>query len=220
MDPASAAPMLADLGFLARPNFRDPIGSASLLVALREAPTLRHYDPEVIEYWVSDSGRGVQRTLTRLAVLPIDTDFSWGLIRIVDRLHVTNEYLTFGGHLLVDAIDGVVIAVFTSPAPLLRRGGHSQGWDEGAESLGAFFSRLLLAVDYVPGFEGEVARADPVTRYGAFLGDAIGRYRDSARLRAADPDFWAHLLAEERRLAGNHREALAAGADLRRLATR
>ena len=213
--------MLAQLGFLAGANFRDPIGSAWLLIALREAPTLRHYDPEVIEYWVSDSGRGVLRTLTRQTpALPIDTDFSWGLIRIVDRLYVTNEYLTFGGHLLVDAIDGVVIAVFTSPAPLLRRGGHSQGWDEGAESLGAFFSRLLLAVDYVPGFEGEVARADPVTRYAAFLDDAIGRYRASSRLRAADPDFWAHLLAEERRLAGNHREALAAGADLRRLATR
>ena len=138
----------------------------------------------------------------------------------MDRLYVTNEYLTFGGHLLVDAIDGVVIAVFTSPAPLLRRGGHSQGWDEGADSLGAFFSRLLLAVDYVPGLESEVARADPLTRYAAFLGDAIGRYRDSARLRAADPDFWAHVLAEERRLAANHPHEWAGGADLRRLATR
>ena len=37
---------------------------------------------------------------------------------------------------------------FTSPAPLLRRGGHSQAWDPPAEWLGGFFGRLLLAVDY------------------------------------------------------------------------
>ena len=116
--------------------------------------------------------------------------------------------------------NGVVMAVFSSPAPLLRRGGHSQGWDEGADSLGAFFSRLLLAVDYVPGFESEVASADPVTRYAAFLGDAIGRYRDSARLRAADPDFWAHLLGDEQRMSTGHPEEWAAGAELRRIASR
>lgn len=120
----------------------------------------------------------------------------------------------------VDAVGGAVIAVFTSPAPLLRRGGHSQGWDEGADSLGAFFSRFLLAVDYVPGFETYAAQADPVTRYSAFLRDVIARYRDSAVLRARDPDFWALLVAEEHRLRTTEPDGWAAGEDLRRRAGR
>lgn len=219
LEPASAAPLLADLGFLASSDLPDRPGPAYLLVAIREAPTLHHYDPEAVEYWVTESGRGARRTLTRESPLPVDTDFSWGLIRIVDRLQVKNEYLTFGGRLSADSVDGAVIAVFTSPTPLLRRGGHSQGWDEGAESLGAFFSRFLLAVDYAPGFEGRAALADPVTRYAAFVTDAMARYRASPPLRAGQPDLWTLLQAEERRLRANQPREWAAGEALRRDAT-
>jgi hypothetical protein len=185
------------------------------LVALRDAPTLRHYDPEAVEYWVTQGDRGVRRTLSRESRPPIDEDFSWGLIRIVDRLHVTNEYLTFGGRLRADTVDGVVVAVFTSPAPLLRRGGHSQAVDPGAESLGAYFSRFLLAVDYAPGFEARAARADPVVRYAAFVADAMARYRAGPALRANQSELWQVLRSEERRLQATHPEAWTAGMALR-----
>ena len=211
LDPASAAPILADLGFIASSDPPDRPGPAYLLVALREAPTLHHYDPEAVEYWVTEAGRGAARTLTRQTRLPIETDFSWGLIRIVDRLQVTNAYLAFGGHLSAAVIDGVVVAVFTSPAPLLRRGGHSQGWDQGADSVGAFFSRFLLAVDYAPGFEGRVARADPLARYAAFLADGLARYRASSRLRDDQPELWTLLQAEERRVQTDHPSEWAGG---------
>jgi hypothetical protein len=207
--------LLADLGFLSSSDLPDRPGPAWLLVALRDAPTLRHYDPEAVDYWVSQDDRGVCRTLTREARLPIDEDFSWGLIRIVDRLHVTNEYLTFGGRLRADKVDGVVVAVFTSRAPLLRRGGHSQAWDLGAESLGAYFSRFLLAVDYAPGFEARAARADPVTRYAAFVADAMTRYRAGPILRAQQPELWQVLRSEERHLQANHPDEWAAGTALR-----
>jgi hypothetical protein len=200
LDPVSAAPPLANLGFLASSDLPDRPGPAYLLVALREVPTLRHFDPETVEYWVSDGDRGVRRSLTRASPLPIDADFSWGLIRIVDRLHVTNEYLTFGGRLSARLVGGDIIAVFVSPVPILRRGGHSQAWDQGADSLGAFFSRLLLAVDYARGFEAEAARADPITRYAAFLADAMTRYGSSPNLRFDRPDLWMLLRTEERRL--------------------
>ena len=215
LDPATAATLMADLGFLAYSDLPDRPGPAYLLVALREFPSLHHYDPEAIEYWVSDGGRGVLRSLTRETPLPIDTEFSWGLIRIVDRLRVTNEYLTFGGRLSATRMDGVVIAVFTSPAPLLRRGGHSQVWDRGAESLGAFFSRVLLAVDYAPGFEHRITQADPVARYAAFLVDALARYRTSPLLRLGQPDLWTLLLAEERRLKAGDPASWMAGEALR-----
>ncbi len=219
LDPASAAPLLADLGFLSSSDLPDRPGPAYLLVALREHPTLRHYDPELVEYWVTLSGRGAHRLLTRTTPLPLEAEFSWGLIRIVDRLHVTNEYLTFGGRLSADMVDGVAIAVFVSPAPLLRRGGHSQGWDPGAETLGAFFGRFLLAVDYTPGFEASAAAADPITRYAAFVADVMGRYRTSAVLRAQQADLWTMLQAEEHRLRTSHPTEWANGEVLRSRAT-
>jgi hypothetical protein len=70
LDPPSAAPLVANLGFLASPDLPDRPGPAYLLVAVRDAPTLHHYDPEAVAYWVSDAGRGRRRTLTRATALP------------------------------------------------------------------------------------------------------------------------------------------------------
>lgn len=204
---------LADLGFLAGPDLPDRPGPAYLLVALRDTPTLRHYDPERIEYWVTERGRGVRRELSRATPLPVDQPFSWGMIRLVDRLAITNEYLTFGGRLSAAEVDGATIAVFTSPAPMLRRGGHSQIWDEGTEELGAFFARIVAAVDEDPGLEPRLAAADPLVRYAVFLADVVGRYRASPELRALDPKVWSLLRAEEALLRREHdaawREGLA-----------
>ncbi len=214
LDPAHAAGVLERLGFVASSDLPDRPGPAYLLLALRPEPTLRHYDPERVEYWVTVAGRGVRRSLTRDTRLPIDADFAWGLIRIVDRLHISNEYLSFGGRLSVASIDGTPIAVFTSPAPLLRRGGHSQGLDHGAQSVGAFFGRLLVAVDYVAGFETALSAASPLTRYAAFLADVVARYRANPDLRSGHAALWAILEPEERRMRVEHPDEWTAGADL------
>jgi hypothetical protein len=204
LDPPGAASLLENLGFIACSDLPDRPGPAYLLVAFRPEPTLRHYDPEFVAYWVTAGGRGVQHVLARDTELPVDAEFTWGLIRIVDRLKVSNEYLTFGGHVAAASIQDTTIAVFTSPAPLLRRGGHSQGWDHGAETVGAFFGRLLVAVDYIPGFEAHLAAASPLARYSAFLGDIIGRYRASWALRSGHPELWMLLEADERRVRRDH----------------
>ena len=202
-----AAQRLAEFGFLAGPDLPDRPGPAYLLVALRDQPTLRHYDPERIEYWVTEGGRGVRRELTRETPLPIDRTFSWGMVRLVDRLSVTNEYLTFGGHLSAAEIDGATIVVLTSPVPMLRRGGHSQIWDEGTEELGAFFGRLVAAVDAYPDLEPRLSAADPLVRYAVFLADVVARYRDSPALRALEPRVWTLLRAEETLMRQDHGDA-------------
>ena len=163
---------------------------------------------------MSEQDRGRHATITHETPMPLERPFSWGLIRIVDRLKVSNEYLTFGGTLVADAVDDAVVAVFTSPAPLLRRGGHSQVWDPPAEWLGAFFGRLLVAVDYEPGFEALVAAAEPLARYAAFVADCTARYRASIFRRLDQPAMWALSEAEERRLQREHPEAWAAGDQL------
>ena len=202
--PADASRALAQLGFLVRSDLPDVPGPAYLLVALRDRPTLSHYDPETVEFWVSRDGVGRRDRITRTTPMPIDhRPFAWGEIRIVDRLHVGNEYLTFGGDLSAGLVDGVVVAVFASNAPMLRGGGHSQGWDEAAENVGAFFGRIRLAADYVPGFEARFAALQPEARYGAFIADLVARFRMEPRRRELQSRLWTLARSEERRLEGS-----------------
>jgi hypothetical protein len=211
---ASAVGLVSDLGFLAGPDIPDRPGPAYLLVALRDHPTLRHYDPERIDYWVSRKGRGTRGSLTRATPMPLDGEFSWGLIRLVDRLDVTNEYVTFGGHLSAAPVESATIVVFSSPVPLLRRGGHSQVWDAGADELSAFFARLVAAIDLRPELERVVCDADPLVRYSAFLADVAGRYRSSPALRHAEARVWSLLRGEESRMRGDHAPAWKEGREL------
>jgi hypothetical protein len=201
--PAVAARHLADWGFLAHPDLPDVAGDAYLLVALRDEPTLRHFDPERVEVWVSRGSRGERLEITR-ASHGSDTAFSWGAIEIVDRLGISNEYVSFGGNLTIAEVDDMTVVILVSSAPILRRGGHSQGWDEAAVDLAAFFGRVMIAIDYLPGFEARMAAAGPLVRYGAFIADAMARYRAAPALRATHPALWALLCTEDERLHRDH----------------
>jgi hypothetical protein len=219
MTPELAAERLTDWGFLARSDFPDAPGEAHLIVGLRDAPTNRHFDPEIVEFWVTSGEAGRERgsrtTIRRSTRLPIDRQFSWGLIRIIDRFGISNEYVAFGGRLLVADVKGMTVCVFTSPAPILRRGGHSQLADRGSFDLAAWFARVLLAVDYVPGFEARVAAASPLGRYSAFVADFVERRRRSPALRAADHPLWLDLVGETHSLERDHPEAWAEGQAIR-----
>jgi hypothetical protein len=212
IDPRQAAELLQDWGFLAVPDLPDGPGPAYLLIAIRARPTLRHYDPELIEYWVTgERGFGVCEAITQASRMPRRLEFSWGRISIVDRKGVANSYLTFGGTLRAERIDDTIIAVFESPAPLLRRGGHSQGWDVGAENVGGFFGRFRAAAGYRHEFETVASRSDPVTRYAAFVNDLVARYRASEYLRDHYPRLWTIMVREEQRLRREHPDAWSQG---------
>jgi hypothetical protein len=215
IDPTLAAELLRDWGFLADPDLPDRPGPAYLLVAIRAQPTLRHYDPELVEYWITDqSEHGIRESITYASRLPRQGEFSWGLISVIDRKGVANRYLTFGGSHRAERIEDEVICVFESPAPLLRRGGHSQGWDTGAHSVGGFFGRFRAAAGYRHEFERLAAHTDPVTRYAAFVAEFVARYRGSPYLRDHYPRLWTLMLQEERRLKRDHAAAWSAGGDL------
>jgi hypothetical protein len=205
-----AAEQISDWGFLADPGQPGP---GYLLLALRRHPTLAHFDPEDVEFWVTEDGRGVRMTIDHTSMMPFEREVSWGLIRITDRLRVSNEYLTFGGSVSADREGETTVAVFVSPAPLLRRGGHSQGWDVGAANLGAFFARLTVAAGNRK-VEAKVAAVGPMTRYAAFVADAINRGRASTMLRDLDPATWRLLVAEERRIRDRYPAAWSAGVTL------
>ncbi|MFH0751947.1 MAG: hypothetical protein V2B17_08945, partial [Chloroflexota bacterium] len=135
-------------------------GGANLVVALRERPTLTHFDPERVEHWVASGGRGRPQEVTRTTLLPLERPFSWGTIRVVDRLEVFNSFLTFGGTVRAVARDpATILVVLSSHAPILRSTGHSQGVDLSTGEVGAFFARMMIPIDFTPGAETRIAAA-------------------------------------------------------------
>jgi hypothetical protein len=210
-----AAVLLRDWGFLAHADLPNEPGDAYLLVAIRDHPTFAHFDPEQVEFWVNRGPagheRGTRHTIWRTTHLPLSIAFSWGTIRIIDRLGISNEYITFGGHLEAAERSNATLCVFRSPAPLLRRGGHSQESDPGSFDFAAFFGRVMIAIDYVPGFEALAATTSPLGRYAACVADFADRYGRSADLRATRPDLWELVRKEQARLTHDHADAWAEG---------
>ncbi len=176
-------------------------GGANLVVALRERPTLEHFDPERVEYWIDAGGRGQPAEITRKTALPLERHFEWGTIRVVDRLEVFNSFLTFGGRLRAEAIDPTTtIVVFSSHAPILRSTGHSQQVDLSTGEVGAFFARMRVPVDFEPGAEQRITGASSMTVYAAFHASVEARFGASEDLRLAHPGFWAWCGRERQRL--------------------
>lgn len=186
-----------------------------LLVALRDQPTLEHFDPELVTFWEVRGSRGKLATVDRDTVLPLARPWSWGPVRVTDRVPVSNQFLGFGGTLLVDAIDGASsYLAFTSRAPIVRWAGHSQGVDSLVDEIGAFFARLMVPVDYQPEAESRVAATDPEALYALFIAYSIERLHRSRRLREADRSTAGWLEHEGFRLAHDSPPRWAEGAEL------
>ncbi|HEU0236603.1 MAG TPA: hypothetical protein VFR14_09205, partial [Candidatus Limnocylindrales bacterium] len=176
---------------------------ANLLVALRERPTLRHFDPEVLSFWVAKEGRGRVAGFSRDDAVPAQLAVSWGSVRVIDRLAVENRFLTFGGMLRAAAIDrATTVVALRSPGPIVRWGGHSQGADPLAGEIGAFFGRLMVPVDFEPGAEAALAATPPAVLYAAFVRHARRRLAASAAFRRTEPRLERWLTGEATRLSG------------------
>jgi hypothetical protein len=211
LDPGTSAQFLGGLGFLLTPDGDGTDAPAYLLVALRQEPTLQHFDPERVGYWMEARGRGTEETFSRATSLPLDGSFSWGPIRILDRLEIANDYLSFGGRLSAARLGGFTVAVFASAAPILRGNGHSQTEDPGAPNVTAFFARLRAAAGASRDVELRILHATPQGRYAAYLAGACERYRQSQTLQLTYPQMWQSLVRQERRLRAERPSAWSEG---------
>jgi hypothetical protein len=228
-DPQSHAPdsgrwlaqvglVLDNLGFeLVEPDRTGTDDTAHLLVALRAQATQHHFDPEEINYWVSESGRGKAASMDRETRFPVASEFAWGRITLTDRLGVKNEFLSFGGAVRAQiASDSVAYIDFSSHAPILRWSGHSQGSDPLAAEVGAFFGRVKVPIDFVPGAEALVARAAPSTLYCSFIQHVRERMAAAPTLRETNRWLADWVSHEGHRMEADSIEHWKAATELRR----
>jgi hypothetical protein len=206
--PPAAAALVAELGFRLVQSDRMADDASHLLVALRGEPTLEHFDPESIAYYAPSDAVASLVTLDRAALRDHGDGLArrvlWGHVHVFDRVPVENRFLTFGGHLRIAQVDASLAVIdLWSPAPIVRWGGHSQATDTLAAAIGAFFGRLMVAVDFVPGAAERVDAVLPEVLYHAFLIEASARSRKS--ILAADPsptslDAWLRAACGRARL--------------------
>jgi hypothetical protein len=204
---------VAHLGFLdVNGTAPQAPGGSNLVVALRDRPTLAHFDPERVEHWTFTAGKGQLGEVTRRTPVPLEHPFAWGTIRVVDRLEVFNSFLTFGGTLHAVEWDATTtIAVFSSHAPILRSTGHSQGVDLSTGEVGAFFARMRIPINFIPGAEQRIGEAAPMTVYAGFHAATWARLESSEELRETQPAFAAWCHRERLRLASTFAADWAAG---------
>lgn len=215
-DPVRAAALVADLGFLLRWDMPADGRRALLVIALREAPTLRHYDPELITYWRTDEReRGRPADLSLSTPMPVWTDFSWGRIEIWDRLGVTNSFISVGGELRATRVDPhTAVVTLASPGPILAQGGHSQAYDQLSAEMAGFFARVLVPIDFVPGAEARFSHATPAERYAAFLRHDTARLEINELVREAYGPDAGLVRAEAARMSGRYPETWERGGQL------
>ena len=213
-----AARLLAGLGFqLVEPDTTIGDETSHLLVAIRPVPTLKHFDPESIEYWITEGARGRAARLDRDSRLPLASGFSWGRIALTDRLGVRNEFLSFGGALKAQMNpDATVLVDFGSHAPILRWSGHSQGTDPLAAEVGAFVGRLKVPIDFVPGAEALMAKAAPEALYCAFIQSVRERLARARGLRDSNRWLADWSSREGQRMEAGAAESWGAAIELRR----
>lgn len=204
---AGATELLAHLGFVLinAGHPEAPIG-CHLLVALREVPTLEHFDPESVAFYAPDREARVDvATLDRRTVAEFGTrprTVLWGHLHVVDRLGVENRFLSFGGLLRSAEVDpSLIVLDLVSPGPVVRWGGHSQGTDWLAAAIGAFFGRLIVSVDFRRGAERRLAATPPLVLYAAFLAQEAPRRAEIVRRHGLRPRTarWIRLEAERLR---------------------
>ena len=199
LEAIAARELVEDLGFLLVPGPPLGIGRAYLIVAIRRSPTLAHFDPEQVDYWQTVNQRGAPVTVD--ASTPDDAgEFSWGEIRIVDRLGAQNVFAAFGGGIETRRFDSTRILLFSSQAPIVARGGHSQEWGAESHEIDAHIACMRAAA--VPGsdLERRLAAASPVARYASFLVTRIASASAGERRAGWSKADQALLRAEGRRL--------------------
>jgi hypothetical protein len=212
LDGDAAQALLVDLGFLLVPGPPLDRGAAYLMVALRPHPTKAHFDPERIEYWTLDEGRAQPTELT-WPMSVAGPRYSWGAIRIIDRIAATNTFASFGGNVTVSRDLDVQAVLFRSEAPILSLGGHSGPADPLGANVGGFFAVLRAAAGHEP-VKHLADSLSPAALYSAFVARTLETFRNPEAAATVSPHLVSVFRSEQCRLRTELAADEAAGRDL------
>jgi len=191
--------LLTNLGFLLVPGPPLDHGAAYLLVALRPRPTLAHFDPERIKFWGYAADKCVPLELS-WPIEEFTTRYSWGSIRMSDRVKAQNTFVSFGGALTTSRDGDVHAALFRSEAPILSVAGRSEPSDPLAVQAAAFLARLRGLAGYDSPAHELAQSLTPMGLYAAFLWHVLENYGRPDADDWASPHVLSLLRAERRRL--------------------
>jgi len=201
----SLARMMARWGYYLAPD-RHPYapGRHMLLIAMREIPTEMHFDPEVIQLRMGETGDSLNWSTIRLKS-PLCGQRQAGLGRIIvsDRVDKRIEFFTYGA--TIEAVHGhnEVVYALRSPAPILAIDPELQ--DFSAEL--AFETEVIVAEALAKwhgnesGFARRLSQLEPARCYIAAIHSILGHYQRNRRLRDGFHLFYAALCKEVEQLA-------------------
>ena len=175
LDASHAEQLLASLGFLLVPGPPFDRGPAYLLVALRQSPTLSHYDPERIALW-TPAKSGAAKVVLDWPLECSSSRYSWGTIDIIDRLGVPNRFASFGGVVSIARDRDLHALLLRSEAPILAAGGHSDRADPVGTSVAAFFGVLRASAGNDTRVNDLVRAASPDMLYATYLARTLAAH--------------------------------------------
>lgn len=179
-------------------------GHPGLLIAIRQMPTEKHFDPEAVQLHLCGSDGGAEAvTLTLTSSLHGSGRVCPGLVILHDRVDKRADFFVFGGSLEASFSPGETIYSLASAAPILPVTTDSQSFSnqlafETQAMIGGMLARWGA---YDKAFEQRLAQVDPFELYLASLHSILQRYEKAPALRHSFARFYAALAQEKQWLA-------------------
>jgi len=202
-DPAGTDPELLEtaqvLGYSFLPEVhRESPGYSGLMVALRDRPSTKHFEPEMLHVRTCEPAGDVRSLrLTRTAVLEHEERLCAGRIVLSAASGERVELFSFGGTLQQLPHPELCLFLLRSPVPLLEL-----TEDESvAGQLSTEAEALLAEIDAAGGpdqesFQRSLAAQDPVRLYAATIHSILDRFHRSESLEATYHRLGALLRSE------------------------
>ncbi|MCB9102379.1 MAG: hypothetical protein H6632_22770 [Anaerolineales bacterium] len=200
---------MAEAGYLLlEPLHPASPGGTRLLIALRQTPTERHYDPERIDLSRADADGCAGRVRLTLAAL---TSGNWplcpGPVVLRDRFDKRVYFFSYGGALEIYTNAGMAVCVLTSPAPIVEMANEP---DNVAEQLASETEALLARMHANwgrddQGYQQRLVEIDPLELYAATIIHLLESYKQNSALRHSFHRFYGMLLNEQDWLQGLER---------------
>jgi hypothetical protein len=193
MDEQSLLELMQNWGYYLLPkSHRDSPGYTGLLIAIRQQPTGRHFDPHRLHLWLRDADSVVEwRTLDWLTPLETPAHACPGRLILSDRFDKSVEFFTFGGSLEVISEPSEMVYSLRSPAPILELAEHS---DTVPNQLAAETESLMGEIGAEwgldeKGFNRRLAEVAPLQFYLASLQSILVHYEHSQALEQVSHRF-------------------------------